>query len=367
MDDRRLSSLDAFRGLAVAAMILVGHPGTGSYVFPLLRPAAWHGWTPADLVAPLFLFIVGVSLAFSLSRRREEWGPGRAVWVKVVERSVVLFGLGLFLQLFPLFRWGGLRLPGVLQRVAVCYFLGSLIYLRAGLKERLGLVAAIVVGYWLALKLIPVPGHGAGGLDPAGNLPAYVDVKLLAGHLRDKAFDPAGILSSLSAVATTLTGTLVGDLLRSTRTLSAKFRVMFVTGVVLTPLGVLLHRWLPINGKLWTSSYVIFSAGAALLLLSLCFFLIEVVALRAWAFPFLVFGRNAILAYVGLGMMARLIRMIFVTRAGERVDLQEFVTGRLLAPWAGPFLGSLLWAVVLLIVWFLIILPLHRKRIFLKA
>ncbi len=367
MDDRRLSSLDAFRGLTIAAMILVNNPGSWEFVYPPLRHAEWHGWTPTDLIFPFFLFIVGVSLAFSLSRRREERGGGSVIYLKILERSIILFVLGLFLQLFPFFRFAGMRIPGVLQRIAVCFFISALVYLHAGVKERLVIVAALVVGYGLALKLIPVPGYGAGMLDPTGNLPAYVDTKFLAGHLYEKAFDPEGIVTTAGALATTLIGTLVGDLLRSMRTLSAKFRVLFALGLVLTPLGLVLDRWMPINKKLWTSSYVIFTAGAALLLLGVCFFLIEVVHLRAWAFPLLVFGTNAILVYVGSGLLVRTIRQVFVTASGERVSLPDFVYGRWLAPWAGPFLGSLLWPVILLIVWFLILLPLYRKKIFLKV
>lgn len=367
MDDRRLVSLDAFRGLTIAAMILVNNPGTWRFVYPSLRHAEWHGWTPTDLIFPFFLFMVGISLAFSLARRREERGGASAVYVKIVERSVILFALGLFLQLFPFFRFEGMRIPGVLQRIAVCFFAASLIYLHAGVKERLAVVAALVAGYWLALKLIPVPGYGPGVLEQAGNLPAYIDTKLLAGHLYQTGFDPEGIVSTLGALATTLIGTLIGDLLRSTRTLSAKFRVLFGLGVVLTPLGLVLHRWLPINKPLWTSSYVVFTAGAAMLVLGLFFFLVEVIHFRAWAFPFLVFGTNAILVYVGSGVMVRLIRLIFVTRGGERLSLPDFVYGRWLAPWAGPYVGSLLWPVILLLVWFLILLPLYRKRIFLKV
>ncbi len=367
MDHERLSSLDAFRGLTIAAMILVNNPGSWEFVFPPLHHAEWHGWTPTDLIFPFFLFIVGVSLAFSLSHRREERRTGSAIYLKILERSVVLFALGLFLQLFPFFRFGGMRIPGVLQRIAVCFFVASLIYLHAGIKERLGIVLALLAGYWLVLKLIPVPGYGAGVLDYTGNLPAYVDNKLMHGHLYEKAFDPEGILSTFPALATTLIGSLIGDLLRSNRTLSSKFRALLALGMILTPAGLILHRWMPINKKIWTSSYVIFTAGAALLLLAACFFLMEVLHWKKWAFPFLIFGTNPILVYAGSGMMAKLIRLIFLSQPGGRVNLQEHVYGRLLAPWAGPYVGSLLWPIILLIIWFLILLPLYKKKIFLRV
>lgn len=372
MSQDRLTSLDAFRGLTIAAMILVNNPGTSQFVFPPLRHAEWHGWTPTDLIFPFFLFIVGVSLAMSLSGRKES-GTGLApIYIKIFKRSAILFALGLFLYLFPRFHLAGMRIPGVLQRIAVCFLLASIIYLstdkkvRFGLAYRLGIIAVLIIGYWLALKLIPVPGHGAGVLTYEGNLPAYIDNKLMPGHLYEPTFDPEGLLSTLPALATALIGTLIGDVLRSTRTLSFKNSALVGLGLVLTPLGLFLDRWMPINKKIWTSSYVIFTAGAALLLLAACFFLMEILRLRAWAFPFLVFGTNAILVYVGSGMMARLIRLVHVSSAGGSVLLQEHVHSRFLAPWAGPYIGSLIWPIILLLIWFFILLPLYKNKIFIK-
>lgn len=246
------------------------------------------------------------------------------------------------------------------------FFIASLVYLRAGIKERLGIVFVLLAGYWLALKLIPVPGFGAGVLDPSGNLPGFIDNKLLHGHLYEEAFDPEGILSTLPALATTLIGTLIGDLLRSTRTLSVKCRVLFGLGIILTPAGLLLNRWMPINKKIWTSTYVLFTAGAALLFLAACFFLIEVLRWKTWAFPFLVFGTNAILIYAGSQMMAKLIRLIRMPGPGGGANLQQYVYDRFLAPWAGPDIGSLLWPIILLLVWLVILLPLYKKKIFLR-
>jgi len=366
MDQERLASLDAFRGLTIAAMILVNNMGNGRFVFPPLRHAEWHGWTPTDLIFPFFLFSVGVSLAFSLSRRKAEGRGMVMVYAKILERSVILFALGLFLQLFPYFHLTGMRIPGVLQRIAVCFLVASLIYLRTGGKVRLAVILALLAGYWLALKLIPVPGLGAGGLEYSNNLPGYIDDKLMHGHLYEKAFDPEGILSTFPALATTLIGTLIGDMLRSAKTLSWKSRVLFVLGLVLTPAGLALHRWMPINKKLWTSTYVIFAAGAALLLLAVCFMLMEILRWRKWAFPFLVFGTNSILVYAGSIITVKLIRLASVPAAGGRIPVQEFFYGHGLAPWAGPYIGSLIYPIILLMIWFLILLPLYKKKIFLK-
>ena len=367
MGHDRLSSLDAFRGLTIAAMILVNNPGTREFVFPPLLHADWHGWTPTDLIFPFFLFIVGVSLAFSLSHRTESGKGGSPIYLKILKRSVILFGLGLFLQLFPYFRFEGMRIPGVLQRIAVCFLLASLIYLHSGKLTRSGLVLVLLAGYWLALKLVPVPGVGAGVLDYSGNLPAYIDHKLMPGHLYEPAFDPEGLLSTLPALATTLIGTLIGDLLRSARTLRWKNFVLVGTGIVLTPLGLFLNRWMPINKKIWTSSYVIFTAGAALLLLAACFFLMDILRWRKWAFPFLVLGTNAIAAYAGSGIMAKLIRLITLPAAGGRIPVQQDIYEKLLAPWAGPYIGSLVWPIALIIIWLFILWPLYRNKIFIKV
>lgn len=367
MDGQRLSALDALRGLALAAMFLAAYPGAGAPVFAALKPAEWNGWTAADLIFPCFLLVVGASLAFSLSRRREERGGSYAVYLKVLERSVVLFALGLFLEAFPFFRLGGLRIPGVLQRIAVCYLVASLIYLRAGARERLGAVAALVVGYWLALKLIRVPGFGAGVLSPAGNLPGYLDAKLLPGHLLERAFDPDGILSTASALGTTLIGTLVGDLLRSTRTLSSKVRLLFGLGVVLSLLGLFLDRWMPINEKLWTSTFVLFTAGVTLLLLGAFFFLMENIGWTGWAFPLLVFGSNSILAYAGSLMTVKLLGLVGVSTAAGRVPLPAYVCAKALVLGARPELASLAWPFLLIVVWFLVLLPFYKKKIFVRV
>ena len=366
MESRRLSSLDAFRGITIAAMLVVNNPGSWRFVYPPLRHADWHGWTPTDLIFPFFLFIVGISLALSLSRRKEEGRGMTLVYVKIFQRAFVLFALGLFLWLVPHFRLAEVRIPGVLQRIAVCILLGSIVYLRAGAKTRLAVVLSLLAGYWLALKLIPVPGLGAGGLAYDHNLVGFIDDKLMHGHLYEKAFDPEGILSTFPALATTLIGTLIADMLRSAKPLSWKCRVLFVLGLVLTPAGLALHRWMPINKKLWTTSYVVFTAGAALLLLFLCFALMEILRLRKWAFPFLVFGTNAILVYAGSIIMVKLVSLISVSSAEGAVPVQAYVYTHWLAPWAGPYLGSLIYPFILLMIWFLILLPLYKKKIFLK-
>lgn len=364
--NERLSSLDAFRGLTIAGMILVNNPGSWTHVYAPLRHAEWHGWTPTDLVFPFFLFIVGVSVSFSFSRRLEQSMVKPGIYSKLFRRTLILFALGIFLALIPRFDFATLRIPGVLQRIALCYLFAALLFLKTGTKWRSITVVIILAGYWLTMKLVPVPGYGPGILEYEGNLCAFIDSKLLAGHLYKPGFDPEGILSTLPAVATALLGTISGDWLRSSRSVLHKTAGLFIGGVVLTLSGLLLHPLFPINKQLWTSTYVIFSAGAALLLLGICYWLIEGVWLKKWAVPFLIFGTNAITVYAGSSLMAKLIGLVRISSEGSVLSFKTLVYNQLLVPWAGNLNGSLAYPLILILIWMGIMLPLYRKKIFIK-
>jgi predicted acyltransferase len=347
-------------------MILVNNPGSWSYVYAPLKHAKWHGWTPTDLVFPFFLFIVGVSISLSLSRRREQNSGKRGLYSKIFKRSLILFALGLLLALIPRFNFATLRIPGVLQRIAICYLLASLLFLKTGTKGRSVVALAFLAIYWLVMKLVPVPGYGPGILEYEGNLCAYIDSHLLAGHLYKPDFDPEGILSTLPAVSTVLLGTLTGDWLRSFKAVIQKTGGVFLGGIVLTASGLLLHPLFPINKQLWTSTFVLFTAGVALLILGVCYWLIEGLRLRKWAFPFLVFGTNAIAVYVGSALMVKLMGLIRISSNESVLSFKAFVFTRILAPWAGNYLGSLIYPLVLILFWLGIILPLYRKKMFIK-
>jgi predicted acyltransferase len=362
----RLASLDAFRGATIAAMILVNNPGSWEQVYPPLRHAPWHGWTPTDLIFPFFLFIVGVSISFSLTRRRDQASGLGRVMTKILSRSLILFVLGLFLALFPRFDFSTLRIPGVLQRIALCYLAGSLIFLKTGVRGRIILSAALLAAYGAALKWIPVPGNGPGVLSPEGNLCGWIDVKFLGGHLYTPTFDPEGILSTVPAIATVLLGTLAGDWLRTAGKPKLRFWGLFAGGAALTASGLWLHGLIPINKQLWTSSFVLFTGGAACLILGLFHGAMDVLQWRRGALPFRVFGTNAILVFVGSGLLARVLQLIRIPLGGEAVPFQAYVFQQWLAPWAGPLAGSLLFPIILLILWFLLLYQLYRRRIFLK-
>jgi predicted acyltransferase len=362
----RLTSLDAFRGLTIAGMILVNDPGSWEHVYPPLRHAEWHGWTPTDLVFPFFVFIVGVAISLSLSRLKEEGAGKGGLYFKIFKRSVLIFALGMLLRLIPHFDLATVRIPGVLQRIAICYLFAALLYLHSGIRGRLAVSVLLLAGYWAALKLIPVPGYGAGVLDYAGNLVGYVDLKLLVGHLYEPTFDPEGILSTFPAIATALLGTLAGDWLRTKRRAGVKTAGLAAAGVALAALGLALHPYFPINKKLWTSTFVIFTAGAALLLLAVCYYLIDVRGWKRWATPFLIFGTNAIAAYVGSGLTVKLLALVKVSSGGEQIPVLAWVYQRLFVPWAGNLNGSLAYAVCYVLLWLALMAPLYLKKIFIK-
>jgi len=363
---QRLISLDAFRGLTIAGMIVVNNPGSWQHVFPPLRHAEWHGWTPTDLVFPFFLFIVGVSISLALSRRVEQSAEKYSLYYKIFKRSIIIFALGIFLHLVPRFSLETLRIPGVLQRIALCYLFSALLFLKTRTKSRAITTFSLLAFYWLIMKFVPVPGYGAGVLDYEGNLCAYIDTKLLAGHLYKPAFDPEGILSTLPAIATTLLGTLAGDWLLTKKSILQKTIGFLIGGVIFSFAGLFLHPFFPINKQLWTSTYVLFTAGAAILVLGVCFGLMEGAGFKKWATPFLVLGTNAITVYIGSALMVKLMLLIGIPADGKTISVPGYLYHQFLSPLAGPYLGSLIYPLLLLLVWIGIMIPFYKKRIFIK-
>jgi predicted acyltransferase len=370
----RLVSLDVFRGLTIAGMILVNNPGSWSAVYWPLTHADWHGWTPTDLIFPFFLFAVGVSIALALAPRLERDEPRAHLVGRIVARSLILFALGLFLAGFPSFDFSTIRIPGVLQRIAVCYFAAALLFLATWrMRQTIALgvaTAALLFGYWALMTLVPVPGFGAGNLGKEGNLAAYVDRAALGPHIwrAARVYDPEGILSTLPAIATTLAGVLTGQWLRSPRALATKAAAMAGAGIVAALIGVAWGRWFPINKALWTSSYVLLTAGAALLILAACFWAVEIRRWTRWGSPFVVFGTNAIAAFVFSTFAARLMILAKVTGGeGAAVSLHRWIYVHLFAPWAAPANASLLFALAYVLVWLAAMAVLHGRRIFIRV
>lgn len=365
--EERLVSLDAFRGITIAGMILVNNPGAWRHAYAPLRHVEWNGWSATDLIFPFFLFIVGVAITLSLGEALRRGAPGKVLFVKVVRRSVIIFGLGLFLNGFPFFEWETLRIPGVLQRIALCYFFASVVVLTT--RERGQAMAAVLllIGYWLLMVLVPLPGVGAGRLERGANVAGYVDQMLLRGHMLRLHWDPEGVLSTLPAIATTLAGVLTGHWLRSPRSPLERVTGLFVAGNFAVLTGLLMGIWFPINKNLWTSSFVVFTAGMALILLGMCYWLIDVRGYRRWAKPFVIYGTNPLLAYLLSTLMDKAMLSIVVTADDDsRVVLKQYLFERYFLPLASRAHAALLYAVLYVLLWLGLMAILYRRRIFVK-
>ncbi len=363
----RLTSLDAFRGITIAGMILVNNPGSWQHVYPPLLHASWHGWTPTDLIFPFFLFIVGVAMVFSFSKQLAH-SDRRTIYLKILKRSAKLFALGLFLNLFPKFNFADVRIPGVLQRIAVCYAVASVIYLNTNLRQQISITIGILLGYWAVMMLIPVPGYGAGDLSVQGNLAAYIDYTLLKGHMWKETWDPEGVLSTLPAIATTLTGAITGEWLRSGKDRRDIAGWMFVAGWLLIIAGLFWGIAFPINKSLWTSSYVLFTSGCALQFLGFCYWLIDVKGYRRWAKPAIIYGMNAIAVFVLSGILGRILIYSKISGAnGAEVSLKQWIYHNIFEQWLGSLNGSLAYAVTNVLFWLAVMSILYRKKIFIKV
>ncbi len=367
---KRLVSLDAFRGLTIAAMILVNNPGSWSTIYGPLKHAAWHGWTPTDLIFPFFLFIVGVAIVFAFSSRLEKGVVKKKLYGKIIRRTLILFGLGLFLSLFPYFEFTHMRIPGVLQRIALVYLFASIIVLHASIRAQVGITVGILVLYWILMTQVPVPGYGAGILEKEGNLAQYVDQLILAGHMwsQSKTWDPEGLLSTLPAIATGLTGVLTGHWLRSTHSPWTRARGMLAAGGILLVVGLIVSIWFPINKSLWTSSFVLVTSGCALMLLALLYALIDVKGYKKWTYPLLVYGMNPITVFVLSGLLAKCMVVCWsVTQSdGSTITLKGWIYQNLFLSWASPINASLFFALSYIVFWFLLMAILYHKRIFIK-
>jgi predicted acyltransferase len=362
----RLVSLDVFRGITIALMVLVNNPG-GSEYYGLLQHADWNGLTLADVVFPFFIFIVGVAIPYSFTNKLDRKVSKRSLLLRITRRTIILFLLGLFINGFPYFNLGNLRVMGVLQRIALCYFFASIVFLFVKSKWQLLLTAAIPLIYWAMLVLVPVPGYGTGVLNKDGNLAAYLDRLLLGGHLYAGTWDPEGILSTLPAVATALIGVLTGQHLMSRQEPSKKLVKLAVFGTLALVIGSVWNVVFPINKNLWTSSYVAFTGGMAILLLAVCFLIIDVKRRTWWTRPFVILGMNAITVYVLSEIVNLALIYAIVPFGGMNIALKSLIFERLFASWAGPLPGSFLYSLTCLAFCWLVAAILFRKRIFLKA
>ncbi len=372
MKTNRLISLDVFRGLTVALMILVNNPGSWGAIHPPLRHADWHGWTPTDLVFPFFLFAVGVALSLSFSRRLEAGAAQPELVQKVLTRTVIIFIFGLLLNGFPYNNLESLRVWGVLQRIAICYLMAGLtVVLVRTNTQRAVVLGAFILTYEFLMRLPLVNGWGHGSFELADSFVRWVDLGWPGAiHLyqgKGLPFDPEGLVSSLPAAAGTLVGFFVGEFLRQETPLVRRLRTLAVAGVLLTATGLFLGQIEPINKQLWTVSYTVLMSGLAILALTICVWIIDVRRWQRWVNPAIVFGSNALLAFVGSGLLARIFNLIKVTGAeGAQSSLKTAIYAGFCRPLAGPVNGSLLYAIATLVLWWAILRLLYRRQIFLK-
>jgi predicted acyltransferase len=366
----RLVSLDAFRGATIAAMILVNNPGSWKYVYPPLRHAEWHGWTFTDIIFPFFLFIVGVAIVFAFSKQLASHTPMKKIYTKIIRRTLILYGLGLFLSGFPYFDFSTIRVVGVLQRIAICYLIASVIFLHTKTwRSRAVWTAGLLLLYWGLMEFIPVPGIGAGSYEKGVNFSNYIDSVLLKGHMWSytKTWDPEGIISTIPAISTTLFGVLTGEWLKSGKTPMEKTVGMLIAGNIGLFIGSCWHYWLPINKNIWTSSYSVLMAGLALICLGIIYYLIDIRGHKAVFKPAVVYGLNAITVFVLSGIVAKTFYLIKIpTGKGEQIALSAWFYQNLFASWLGNLNGSLAYAITFIAVMYLLMWILYKKKIFIK-
>lgn len=366
---KRLLSLDVLRGLTITGMILVNTIVSSPY--PILDHAQWDGCTFADLVFPFFLVVVGISLVLSITKELNSGASKTSIVHKIIKRSLIIFGLGMLLNLFPYHltsdSFATVRVYGVLQRVALCYLLAALAYLWMNTFLQVLFFVVLILGYWLLMTYLPIPGFGAGNLSPGGDLGAYLDRFIFpASNLYGRVFDPEGLFSTLPAIATTLMGNLCGVWLLSRKSQEQTCSGIGTAGILCMCLGWGWGLWFPINKALWTSSYVLWTGGIALLSFAICYGLIEIRKYTRWCKPFEIFGLNAIVAYFLHVLFFKIQLMIHVTCAhGKTCNLRQAIIQDLFS-WTSLPYASLCYAIMSVLFWFLVLSILYRKKIFIR-
>jgi predicted acyltransferase len=391
----RLLSLDVFRGLTVAGMLLVNDPGSWSAIFPPLEHAKWHGWTPTDLIFPFFLFIVGITTHLSLSARRARGDDEGAIVRQILRRGAIIFLLGFLIAWFPFYQWGPIetipdpsimdriihrlqyvRILGVLPRIAIVYVCAALLTLRTNLKQQVIIVAALLFGYWFMMTVIPVPGEGTIGAlllhDKSRNLAAYLDRVIIgADHIWSGSvtFDPEGVLSTIPAIGTGMLGVIAGRWIAMTdRPLIERIAGLFAAGALVMMFGSMWNWVFPINKSLWTSSYVLFTAGMAAISLATIMWIVEHYKMRWWTKPFMIFGVNPIFAFVGSAVMARIIYTLWkVEYDGKLQSIQSVIYQAVFLSWLPPRVASLAFALTFVLFWLGLLTVLYRRNIILKV
>lgn len=372
----RLESLDVFRGITIAGMILVNNPGAWGSIYPALGHAPWHGWTPTDYIFPFFLFIVGVSLTLSFKNRLDKGADKHKLMIHTLRRGAIIFALGFFLSAFPYFNFGTVRIMGVLNRIALVYICASFLYLYFKPKTQIIVSVSILLLYWAAMALIPVPEYGMNDLSKHGNLAGYIDRMILGVHVWSGSKDwgdPEGILSTFPAIVTTMCGIFTGMWIQKNKDKYETVSGMFFSGTILLVLGIIWDIWFPINKNIWTSSYVLVMAGLALLFLGFSYYLIDIKNKKSFGFPFKVFGMNAIAAFFLSGLVAKCLGIFKYTTIGidgkelEITYKQVIYDNLFRGTFSSHFNDSLAYALCYVTLWYIIMLIFYNKKWFIKV
>jgi predicted acyltransferase len=371
----RLMSLDVFRGATMASMLLVNNPGDWNNLYAPLDHAEWNGWTFTDLIFPFFLWIVGVAIPFSLGRKIEAGEEPGKLFFKVLRRSLILVAVGIALNGFPFYDFSTIRIPGVLQRIGVCYFFAATIYLMTGIRGQMAAIVTLLIGYWLLMAFGPVPGVGHGMMTLHGNFSEYIDSQIFGHHVwREMApGDPEGSISTLPAIASVLFGIMAGHILRTHKSQAEQTAWLFVTGTILLFIGSVWDWVLPINKKLWTSSYSVFMAGMATIIFALTYWLVDVQSRRKLVKPLAIYGMNAITVFVLTGLIGRLTTLIKFQSGDKTITVKTYLYEHLKAvfeavggPLATPKNSSHLYAVGYVLLMYGVCYVMYRKKWFVR-
>jgi predicted acyltransferase len=363
----RLLSLDAFRGATIALMVLVNTPG-GPDSYGPLNHSEWNGWTITDTVFPAFLWIVGVAITLSLGKRIAAGVPRSRLLLQVLRRAAVIFGLGLIVYAAPDFNLSTQRLLGVLQRIAICYLIASAIYLSTRWRVQVVCIIGLLVSYWLIMMLVPVPGYGAGDLATGHNIANYVDRLVLGAHnyAGTKDWDPEGLISTLPSIATALLGVMAGHILKLKRDLSERTTWLYLAGSILIAAGLICNAWLPINKKLWTSSFSLFMGGMDFIVFAGFAWLIDGRGYQRYARPLVIMGMNAIAVYLASELLEEALSLIHVGGPASP-SVHEWIYQTLFAPLASPRNASLAYAICYVLLMYGIAYGMYKKSWFVKA
>ena len=364
----RILSLDIFRGLTIMAMIIVNTPGSWSYAYPILRHSEWNGCTPTDLVFPFFIFAMGFSAVLSISKRLQSGTSRQKLVLQLLRRSAIIFLLGLIINSFPFNNLANIRIPGVLQRIAIVNLVCGLFLIYSDIKVIWYVSASLLLGYWALMTLVPVPDFGPSNLNPTTNLAAWLDRLMIGKHVWEytKLYDPEGILSTLPAIVSGLIGVLAGNSFTKSKSESDKLIYLLVFGNILIVCGMAWGLLFPINKQLWTSSYVLYTSGLAMVVLGIIYYVADIKRIRQFASPFLAFGTNPITAYFGSEIGIIIIGMIQINTADSPISLYDWLFVQYQSFGLSPVNASLLGALVYTGFWLLVVGIMYRKHIIIK-